>query len=303
MKHDTSSRASALLRKASPAFEPSSADRKQTRAAIRRRIAVGIAASAAVSGATKTAAAAPSVAPAAIAGGAVATGGTSLGAAATATGAGLGFATKIVAAVAIIGSVSAGAVTVHRASQAKSAVMQTAQKQTEATTSTEAKTTTPTTITTTATETATETTNPVAGPVSDLENRPSTVDIDHRPRPSTSTIDHRPSTSTIEDRPATVANSLQVTAEVDLLRRAQEALNDGDANAALALLDEHARKYPNGALAEEREAARVVALCAANRVDDARATAQSFSTAHPQSPFAARIAASCAGTSSTSSGP
>ncbi|MEO7112054.1 MAG: hypothetical protein ABI183_16545, partial [Polyangiaceae bacterium] len=96
-----SSRASSLLRKSSAGFEPSFADKTKTRAAIARRVGVGLAAGAAVavaakSAAAKSAAAAPSLAP-------------SL----TPAVMGVSFATKLVAAVAIVGTVSAGAVTVN----------------------------------------------------------------------------------------------------------------------------------------------------------------------------------------------
>lgn len=44
--------------------------------------------------------------------------------------------------------------------------------------------------------------------------------------------------------------------EVDLLRRAQSALSSGDAKTAIALCDEHAARFPNGALAAERNQLR-----------------------------------------------
>jgi hypothetical protein len=48
-------------------------------------------------------------------------------------------------------------------------------------------------------------------------------------------------------------------------------------------------------LQPERDAAKIVALCAVGRVADARAAAQTFLASSPRSPFAARIRASCAG--------
>lgn len=286
MKHETSSRASALLRKASPAFEPSAADRKNTRAAIRRRIAVGIAAGAAASATTKTAAAAPSIAPAAIAGGTTAAaGGASVGAAATA-GAGVGLATKIAAAVAIFGTVSAGAVTVHRASVNRAVPQQ------------QAQTVAPAHVETTKTDTATKIDLAQPIPIPEIPALVTTT-VELSPSPVANRVPTSP--SNVDSRASTP--SLQIGAEVDLLRRAQEALHDGNADAALVLLDEHAKKFPNGALSEERDAARILALCDAHRVDDARASAKAFSSAHPASPSAARIASSCAGTGSTSQEP
>jgi hypothetical protein len=81
--------------------------------------------------------------------------------------------------------------------------------------------------------------------------------------------------------------------EVGLLRAAQSALNGGDHELALSRLSEHARRFPNGSMAEERDAARVLALCRAGRMDEARALAQRFLRERPSSPLAARVRASC----------
>ena len=81
--------------------------------------------------------------------------------------------------------------------------------------------------------------------------------------------------------------------ELALLGRAQRAINGGEPESALALLAEHARRFPNGAMAEEREAARVVALCRAGQSDRARAAASRFLRERPNSPLAARVGAAC----------
>ena len=62
-----------------------------------------------------------------------------------------------------------------------------------------------------------------------------------------------------------------LAAEVTLLSRAETALHSGRPAVALKLLDEHARKFRNGQLAEERVAARVQALCALGRTTEADA--------------------------------
>jgi len=84
-----------------------------------------------------------------------------------------------------------------------------------------------------------------------------------------------------------------VTREVELLAEAQSAINAGDGARALVLLDEHARRFPSGAMSQEREAARVFALCALGRTGEARAAAERFLSAFPTSPQAARVRASC----------
>jgi hypothetical protein len=86
-----------------------------------------------------------------------------------------------------------------------------------------------------------------------------------------------------------------VAAEVRLLSDAQAAVRGGDAARALALLDEHAQRYPKGALGEERDAARVAALCALGRNAEARTLADRFLRTVPDSPHAGPMRASCAG--------
>jgi outer membrane protein assembly factor BamD (BamD/ComL family) len=81
--------------------------------------------------------------------------------------------------------------------------------------------------------------------------------------------------------------------EIALLRDARRALRDGQPSGALALLDEHARRFPSGALAEDRAAERVFALCAQGEVAQARAEGIRFLTAHPRSPYADAVRGSC----------
>jgi hypothetical protein len=82
---------------------------------------------------------------------------------------------------------------------------------------------------------------------------------------------------------------------VVLLGRAKDAMNAGDPNAALALLDEHARRYPSGALAEERQAALVAVLCALGRTAEAGAVRAQILASVPASPYADTVRVACAG--------
>jgi hypothetical protein len=91
------------------------------------------------------------------------------------------------------------------------------------------------------------------------------------------------------------APAASVERELALVREAHAALQAGDAARALVLLDEHARRYPSGALSEEREAARVLVLCALGRTGEARVAAERFLRVFPRSPQAARVRASCGG--------
>jgi outer membrane protein assembly factor BamD (BamD/ComL family) len=84
-------------------------------------------------------------------------------------------------------------------------------------------------------------------------------------------------------------------AEVRLLGDAQSEMRAGEPERALLLFDEHARRYPKGALGEERDAARIGALCALGRISEAREATDRFLRAAPLSPHAGPLRASCGG--------
>jgi hypothetical protein len=84
--------------------------------------------------------------------------------------------------------------------------------------------------------------------------------------------------------------------EVALLSRATIDLRAGRAGAALKLLDEHQRKFPNGMLTVERRAVRAQALCTLKRVTEGRAE---LSRLAPQSPAAGRAKQLCDAASPT----
>jgi hypothetical protein len=92
--------------------------------------------------------------------------------------------------------------------------------------------------------------------------------------------------------PASSAASLE--AEVALIRDARVALSHDDAAHALALLDEHARRFPDGVMSQDRDAVQVFATCAAGQTDAARELAARFLKLHPGSTYAASVSASCA---------
>jgi hypothetical protein len=106
---------------------------------------------------------------------------------------------------------------------------------------------------------------------------------------TTATIAPAPSVRPAE-RPAS-----EVGSEVLLIEGAHAALRAGNAERALDLLDEHARRFPSGALGEERDAARVACLCAAGRTADAASARDRFLRAFPDSPQAAGVQSSCGG--------
>ncbi len=82
--------------------------------------------------------------------------------------------------------------------------------------------------------------------------------------------------------------------EVRILSRAEQQLNSGHAEEALRTLAEHERRFPDGALAEDRMAARVQCLCALGRLPAARADLAKFAHAYPRSPYVDRARRFCA---------
>lgn len=92
--------------------------------------------------------------------------------------------------------------------------------------------------------------------------------------------------------PAALANG-SLNAETVLLARAQRALGSGSPGDALPWIQQHAARFPNGALAQEREAARVLALCALKRTGEARRATQQFLRVWPSSPLADRVRTAC----------
>ena len=72
-------------------------------------------------------------------------------------------------------------------------------------------------------------------------------------------------------------------AELRLLQQARTAVARQDYGAALPTIAEHARRFRDGRLSEEREALRVKALAGLGRMDEARRAAASFRARFPRS--------------------
>jgi hypothetical protein len=85
------------------------------------------------------------------------------------------------------------------------------------------------------------------------------------------------------------------TAEDALLRRAHIAYARHDFSVALALVEEHRRRFPKGPLAEEREALRVESLVGAGLTEDARRRAAVFAARFPRSVLLPRVEAASRG--------
>jgi hypothetical protein len=81
--------------------------------------------------------------------------------------------------------------------------------------------------------------------------------------------------------------------EVAMLSHASAELLAGRPAAALNALDEHRRKFPRGELAQERTSARIQALCALGRMNDAQAELARLARTSPNSPHLARARKAC----------
>jgi hypothetical protein len=92
--------------------------------------------------------------------------------------------------------------------------------------------------------------------------------------------------------PAPVSETT-IADELALLAKAQRALRDGRASAALGLVQQHALRFPEGALQEERDGIEVLAHCMLGDAQ-ARAAARAFLVEAPASPLAARVRKECA---------
>jgi hypothetical protein len=81
--------------------------------------------------------------------------------------------------------------------------------------------------------------------------------------------------------------------EIALVTSMQQALRAGQASQVLALASEHARRFPSGAMAQEREGARAIALCQLSAPPERRAIFDDFSKRFASSPYTARAKAAC----------
>jgi len=86
---------------------------------------------------------------------------------------------------------------------------------------------------------------------------------------------------------------LRLQDEAALLAEVQGALRSDKPKLALSKLGVYERRFPNGVLRAEADAARVFALCSLGQSAKARAEAARFLRAWPRSPLATRVSSSC----------
>lgn len=108
-----------------------------------------------------------------------------------------------------------------------------------------------------------------------------------------SMVPHTAVSPAADEQQAPVAMKPSLNAETEALRAVQRAIRDGKSEHALQLLNEDDVRFTRGGFAQERSAARVLALCKLARVELARAEAQRFLQRWPQSPLLGRVQAAC----------
>jgi hypothetical protein len=127
---------------------------------------------------------------------------------------------------------------------------------------------------------------PMSSSISTVESAPSaavpSVNADDLP------VQNHAESPSLLPRPGTRSSvarspSDSLPEEVRLLSKAEQQLNAGHAAEALSTLGEHERRFPGGALAEERLAARVQSLCALGRVNEARGDLAKLARTYPGS--------------------
>lgn len=129
------------------------------------------------------------------------------------------------------------------------------------------------------------------------EPAPEPTPIASPPAPAPTSKRHTRAKPTAQPPSSPPANTGEdeLAAELALLGRARAALKIRDPKAALALLDEHAKRFPNGALRSERELTRITAACSAGELDRAEQVARRFAREHPNSTETKRLVDTCIG--------
>ena len=259
---DLSPESRALLKGAREDFEASDDERARVGRALAARLGVAVGTAAATTTAVSASAA-----------GSAAAGTTGVAAGAGAAGSALLAGTKWLGAVLLVGGLGAGGVSAYRAARSAPSLPSTP-------------------VATAAPQLhAPSVRGPVSAPeaVTPLGDAPAEAPVS--PPRRTAPLQEAPPAGRALARESAPAGT--VAAETRLLRRAEESLRSGDAAHALALLDEHARTFPNGILTEERSAERVLTLCKLGRTSEAREEAARFLRATPESPLADSVRSSC----------
>jgi hypothetical protein len=131
--------------------------------------------------------------------------------------------------------------------------------------------------------------SPVAEPAAVVPDPPSLVVAGERTRKP-----ERPRKGAMSNgRAERIAAEDQLNAEVEVLKRAREALRLHRPASAIEALVEYDRRFGNGVLGEERRAMAAIATCRAQPGPISRAQADAFVRGAPQSPLRERVREAC----------
>src|SRR5690606_5635318 len=119
-----------------------------------------------------------------------------------------------------------------------------------------------------------------------VDQPPPAVDLDGPAISPDADAPTRPRTS----KPAELEPPDPLAAELALIGAAKRASSP---SAALEQLEQHQREHPDGAMASEREALAVVALCRLDRTSEARARARALIAERPGMPLLDRMRRDC----------
>lgn len=127
-----------------------------------------------------------------------------------------------------------------------------------------------------------------------VEPRPVEIQRAATPEPSERKSSSRRDPPSRGRDPTTEPDGDDLLAEMALLERARSKLATGRPGDALAIVEEHARTFPAGALGEERDALRVIAWCGLpERANAALAARTAFARDYPRSTYAERVRRAC----------
>jgi hypothetical protein len=122
---------------------------------------------------------------------------------------------------------------------------------------------------------------------------PHTVDSRAAHSAPAATPEPPPVVAATEASPADEGPAHHLAEELRLMRAASAALSANDIPRTLNLLSEHAERFPEGALREERRALRVISLCKQGRSHFALVERDEFLSSSPRSPLTARVREAC----------
>jgi TolA-binding protein len=130
---------------------------------------------------------------------------------------------------------------------------------------------------------------PAAVPVAQPASSPASARLPEAPAPAVTSA----SGGAVPPPPSRRATPDRLAEEVALLSQAAKDLRAGHAASALSALNEHQKKFPNGALSQERRAARAEALCALGRGSEAQSELALLERRAPKSPLLVRARQRC----------